>query len=145
MKNLKDLWSNNVVQFTRLLAELYALGLPQVIREAEWSALEASMDLDRDKIMSIFHRAESAFELLKKQGFTDEILMKWGETEPFEDRPVSHHTFTSIEELNAFCEGVNEADGWLSGAEVEECPHHPETYFYADEICPKCNEEEGGE
>ena len=141
MSDLKDLWPNNTIQFTRLLAEIRAAGMSRRMM----SLLTNFMDLKPKDIRDLLGRAEKAWEAIKETGFTHEILMRWGEVDSPEERPVTHHTFQSLEELNAFCLGVNEADGWLSGAEVLECQKHPENYFYGEDgCCPKCKEEDDG-
>jgi hypothetical protein len=60
-------WHDNSIQFPRLLAELNALGIHQFLKEAEWQSLEASMDLERDKIMELFYRAEKEWERIKNE------------------------------------------------------------------------------
>ena len=137
-----NLWSNNTVQFMRLLAELRALGVHQFLREAEWQALEASMDLEREKIMELFDRAENSWEAIKDKGYVYIVHMRWGETEPKKERPVTEHTFFSLEECNAFAEAVIEGDGWLSGEQVVECEKHKEHWYPIDEECDLCREEE---
>jgi hypothetical protein len=57
----KDFWERNNVQFPRLLAEIYAIGLTP----EQYGALVNSMDLHRDSIYEILQRAEAEWERLK--------------------------------------------------------------------------------
>lgn len=58
-------WANDEIQFARLLEELQGVGVVDLLKEAEWQALEASMDLDREKIMELFGRAQRAWGTAK--------------------------------------------------------------------------------
>jgi hypothetical protein len=58
-------WNLDAVQFPRLLDELAAVGVPQLLKEAEWQAIEESMDLPREKIMTLFGRASTAWQNIK--------------------------------------------------------------------------------
>jgi hypothetical protein len=67
-KNLKqvwDVWGVDAIQFPRLLDELVAVGVPGLLKEGEWAALEESMGLPRERIMELFGRASKAFDLIK--------------------------------------------------------------------------------
>lgn len=133
-----DMWNNNTVQFVRLLAEINAAGLV----EETYQLLEESMDLPRTRIKEIFDRAEASWEAIKDKGYVYIVYMRWGETEPTKERPVSVHTFNSLEEYNAFAEAVIEGDGWLSGEQVVECEKHKEHWYPIDKECELCREEE---
>jgi hypothetical protein len=54
-------WKDDSIQFPRLLAEIYALGLD----ESQMIALGESMDLDPERIKELLERAEAKFEELK--------------------------------------------------------------------------------
>lgn len=56
-------WLNDNIQFTRLLAEISALGLSQEDKEA----ICASMDLEPDELESLFIRAEKQWEEIKRR------------------------------------------------------------------------------
>lgn len=65
-------WQNNLLQFARLLGEIWAVGLtPNQYRD-----LEASMSLSRDQIDELFLRAEGMFEAEKKLLF-DPKRARW--------------------------------------------------------------------
>jgi len=72
----KPLWDNDEVQFARLLDELLAVGVVNLLGEAEWQALEESTDLKRGEIMEIFGRAQARWDRAKT-----ELLQKPEETE----------------------------------------------------------------
>ena len=57
----KHLWNDNGIQFPRLLAEIWAVGLT----DEQYRLLEDSMDLHRKEIDELFERAESRFEEIK--------------------------------------------------------------------------------
>jgi hypothetical protein len=58
-------WNLDAIQFPRLLDELAAIGVPQLLKEGEWDALEESMDLPRERIMELFGRASTAWQNIK--------------------------------------------------------------------------------
>lgn len=60
-----DRWGDDELQFARLLDELQAVGVCDLLKEAGWQALEASMDLKREVIMEIFDRAQQRFDRAK--------------------------------------------------------------------------------
>lgn len=62
--NKIDNWSNNHVQFTRLLEEIRA---NINFTDEQKSDLEISMDLDWENIEDIFERAMYEFEEIKEQ------------------------------------------------------------------------------
>lgn len=57
-----DLWSDNPVQFARLLAEISYLDYRPLLPE-----LSDSMDLEEDRIHELFDRAQDAWEKHKKE------------------------------------------------------------------------------
>ena len=60
-------WDDDSIQFPRLLAEIYALGLtPDQVQ-----GLEVSMDLTMHKLFALFARAEAAWERIKQQVMED--------------------------------------------------------------------------
>ena len=54
-------WSDNLIQFARLLAELHALGLGK----GSWTALAGAMDLEVDQVEALFGRAQTVWDKLK--------------------------------------------------------------------------------
>ncbi len=59
--NINPLWSNDSIQFSRLLSEIYAAGL----NEYQYVDLAESMNLSKAQINEIFERAESAWNVHK--------------------------------------------------------------------------------
>ena len=59
-----DRWYSDFVQFPRLLAELVAVGL----KEDQYDALAASMDLDRTDIDELLDRAQAYWDAVKNAG-----------------------------------------------------------------------------
>jgi hypothetical protein len=57
----KDFWERNNVQFPRLLAEIYAIGLTP----AQYKSLVASMDLHQSFIDELLKRAEDEWQRFK--------------------------------------------------------------------------------
>jgi len=56
------MWKRNDIQFPRLLAEIFAIGLePWQIKD-----LKESMDLTADQISELFQRAEKEWEKIKE-------------------------------------------------------------------------------
>lgn len=55
-------WNDNLIQFARLLAELYALGIGQ----GSWAALAAGMDIEMDQVEALFGRAQTIWGKIKK-------------------------------------------------------------------------------
>jgi hypothetical protein len=58
-------WKDDEIQFARLLDELQGVGVINLLKEAEWQALESSMDLKRESILEIWDRASRAFDRIK--------------------------------------------------------------------------------
>jgi hypothetical protein len=58
---MKTTWEMNSVQFPRLLAEIYAMGLS----EDQYDFLEESMDLVAYEIDSLFERADNEWQAIK--------------------------------------------------------------------------------
>ena len=56
------LWNNNRIQFARLISEIYA---NVEFTEADWQALEDSMDLSREEILGLFERADEEWQRTK--------------------------------------------------------------------------------
>lgn len=56
------IWDDDIIQFTRLLAEISYLGLSR----EDTDALCESMDLEPGELESLFVRAEKRFELIKE-------------------------------------------------------------------------------
>lgn len=75
-----DRWGDDELQFARLLDELQAVGVTNLMKEAEWQAIESSMDLKREDIMTIFDRAQRRWDQakadLKKEQKTAENIEK---------------------------------------------------------------------
>lgn len=55
-------WSNDRIQFPRLLAELRAVGLTR----EQYAGLEASMDLQAEQIDELLERAEAIWQARKE-------------------------------------------------------------------------------
>lgn len=62
-----DKWDDNTIQFPRLLDELQGVGVVDLLKEAEWEALEQSMDLKREDIMDIWSRAGREWDRIKAE------------------------------------------------------------------------------
>ena len=138
-----DLWSNNTVQFIRLLAEIKMAGIGNVTLQL----IKKSMNLDTDQICELLDRAEEHWDTIKEKGYVYKTQIRWGDApitfgEDKDHRPVTEHTFYSLEELNAFNEAVSAGEGWFSGEQVIECTKHDEHFYPADEDCNFCHEEE---
>jgi hypothetical protein len=58
-------WSDNEIQFARLLGELRGIGVIGLLKEAEWQALEQSMGITREEILSIWDEASTEFDRIK--------------------------------------------------------------------------------
>lgn len=56
-------WENNAIQFPRLLAEIYAVGLTAKQEEE----LCLSMDLDRGNLYSLLERAQEVWDKIKSE------------------------------------------------------------------------------
>lgn len=56
-------WSDNSIQFPRLLAEIHAVGLTP----AQYRSLQKSMDLITDEIEEVFTRAEAEWQRIKAE------------------------------------------------------------------------------
>jgi hypothetical protein len=56
-------WTNDAIQFARLLAELRAIGLT----EPQYNDLYAAMDLRQDRIDQVLERAERAWQRIKEK------------------------------------------------------------------------------
>lgn len=54
-----ELWRNDVVQFARLLSEIYAEGVSEELLEK----LAERMDLTKSRVESLFYRAEIKFRI----------------------------------------------------------------------------------
>ena len=137
-----DMWSNDTVQFARLLAEIRAAGLSRQLL----FLLRQSMDLENAQIAELFTRAEAAWEKIKERGYVYKTQMRWGDApvtfgEDKDYRPITEHTFFSIEELNAFNEAVDSGEGWFSGEQVIECDKHEGNFYPIDEDCVLCGHE----
>ena len=59
---MKNLWENDLIQFSRLLAEINAIGLTR----EQYEELSASMDLEIESINELFDRAINAWNEYKK-------------------------------------------------------------------------------
>lgn len=59
----KPVWERNDVQFPRLLAEIYKMGL----KEYQLNVLSQNMNLHKDEVMYLFDRAERAWGELKEK------------------------------------------------------------------------------
>ena len=57
-KGKANLWSDDSVQFPRLLAEINACGLS----EGQYNDIAGSMDLPRERVDELFDRAEAAWD-----------------------------------------------------------------------------------
>jgi len=55
-------WTDNEMQFSRLIAELYAVG---AFTQPVLDGLSASMDLERSEVMELVIKAENKFEAIK--------------------------------------------------------------------------------
>jgi hypothetical protein len=62
LKKKKDLWSDNEIQFARLLCEIIATQ-----DNFDIKALCDSMDLDEESVNELFDRAHDVFENAKKE------------------------------------------------------------------------------
>lgn len=61
-----DNWQNNHIQFPRLIAEIYAMGMPEEL----WDDLLETMDLESEELNELFLRAQKEWEILKEDTFT---------------------------------------------------------------------------
>ena len=61
-KKLDNLWSDNSVQFTRLIAEITGID----IGEQAWDELLENMGLESDQLSELFDRAQKEWERLKE-------------------------------------------------------------------------------
>ena len=59
-------WSDNSIQFPRLLAEIAAV---VEFSEDDWNALLESMDLETDQLSELFDRAQDAWEEIKEENY----------------------------------------------------------------------------
>jgi hypothetical protein len=62
--NSEHVWKDNSVQFPRLLAEIYAVGLTG----KQEKDLQKSMDITREDLYDLLERADQEFERLKRRG-----------------------------------------------------------------------------
>ena len=51
------------------------------------------------------------------------VRMKWGSSMGGDEKPVSDYEFASVEELNAFLYGCDEANGWLDMEQIDPDPN----------------------
>ena len=51
------------------------------------------------------------------------VRMKWGSGMGGDEKPVSDYEFASVEELNAFLYGCDEANGWLDMEQIDPDPN----------------------
>ena len=58
-------WDDNTIQFARLLDELQAVGVVNLLKKKEWQALMASMDLTKEDILEIWDRATDVYDQIK--------------------------------------------------------------------------------
>lgn len=63
---MKNLWENNQVQFSRLLAEINSIGLTK----EQYQELSESMDLEIEFIDELFDRAIDDWEEHKRNNLT---------------------------------------------------------------------------
>lgn len=56
-------WSNDDIQFPRLLSEIYATFS---FTDDQWESLCLSMDLDRENILEVFERADATWQRIKE-------------------------------------------------------------------------------
>lgn len=56
-------WSNDDIQFPRLLSEIYAA---IDFTEEQWEELCLSMDLDKERIFEVFERADATWQRIKE-------------------------------------------------------------------------------
>lgn len=87
-------WNNNDVQFPRLLAEVYAVGLTDV----QYRELGESTGLERAQIDELFKRADTVFEKLKPQVAREmlDLLEKEHVTETIDMKELAKRLLISI-------------------------------------------------
>lgn len=56
-------WEDNSLQFPRLLAEIYAVGLT----DEQWTGLADSMDLELEFVNELFERAQEEWDAIKER------------------------------------------------------------------------------
>jgi len=57
-------WANDDIQLPRLLAEIYST---IEFSDAQWEELCLSMDLDKEKILELFERADVVWQSVKER------------------------------------------------------------------------------
>ena len=118
MSGPEDLWSNDIIQFTRFIAEVKMAGLGN----GALQLMKKSMDLDTDQICEIMDRAEELFSAMKEGKHPEKVAIRWkmGSENPIGDLKVTNHKFYTNEEMNAFLEGVNSAIEWPEYEQIDD-------------------------
>jgi hypothetical protein len=62
-RSREDLWSDDSIQFTRLVAEIAAMGLADEDR----AELCGRLDLEGEELQELFQRAETTWEQMKRE------------------------------------------------------------------------------
>ena len=105
-----DNWRNNAIQFARLIAELEAAG---VFNDSKlWVDLRQSMEVHEACLSELVDRASAEWDKYKADPKPYKITIIWGGIIPIHERPINEYEFSSQQELDAFIEGMNEAEGW---------------------------------
>lgn len=95
---MSDPWNDDSIQFPRLLAEIYAMGL----HDDQIEALAAEMDLDVDRVYELLERAQAAWDTIKARDNTPpadrKVCAFCGETVELEAR--RHHLARHVEKVD---------------------------------------------
>jgi len=62
-QSLGSLWEDNAIQFTRLVAEVWAAGLTP----GQWQTLLDELEMSDQQLTDVFEKAEEEWERLKEQ------------------------------------------------------------------------------
>lgn len=115
-------WTNDTIQFARLLAEISAV---VDISKKDFEALAESMDLGADEINELFDRAQRAFEKSKaRYAYKDDVCPDCGEEIKSSECPNCGHAFPQVgeqsETMKATCPNDPTHKRFVTGAHVAE-------------------------